>query len=73
MHMLFSEQNCRDITMGNSHHRNRDRNQDRDQNRDRNRSAIEAHPNQDNEEEDIPLITLGAGPLIILEYWGNIE
>ncbi len=51
--MLFSEQNCRDITMGNSHHRNRDRNQDRD--RDRNRSAMETHPNQDNEEEKIPL------------------
>jgi hypothetical protein len=77
MHMLFSEQNYRNITMGNSHQQNRnqdrdrDRAQDRHRDRDRNRSAMETHPNQDNGEEKIPLITLGAGLLIILEWWGK--
>ncbi len=68
MHMLFSEQNCLYITMGNSHQQNRDRNQDRDRNRD-DRSTIEAHPNRDNGEEKIPLITLSAGPLRVLEWY----
>ncbi len=63
MHNLFSE----DITMGNSHHRDRDRDRDRD------RSVMESHPNQDNGEEKTPLITLGAGQLIIVEWWGKNE
>ncbi len=62
LHNLFSEHGNRD----------RDRDRHRDRHRD-DRSAMEAHPSQDNEEEEIPLITLRAGPLIILEYWGKNE